>query len=161
MQRRMSKQRQRGLTSVEFAIIGGLFFMVLFGVIEMGRALFVINTLTEATRRGARMAAVCPVGDPTPASSAVFAGGNGKSAVVYGLTTSNVEVDYLDSNGNVLASPTGSYGSIDYVRVKIVGFTLPLVIPFVMPKLALSGFATTLPRESLGVPRSGTVEPCP
>jgi len=160
MRGRPGKQRQKGVTTVEFAIIGVAFFIVLFGVIEMGRALFVVSTLTEATRRGARMAAVCPVGDPAPASAAVFADGNGGSTVVSGLTASNVEIDYLDSNGAVIANPTASYGSIDYVRAKIVGFTLPLFIPFVMPTLALSGFETTLPRESLGVPRSGTVQPC-
>lgn len=160
MRRHGSTSRQNGTTTVEFAIVAVAFFMVLFGVIEMGRALFVVNTLTEATRRGARLATVCPVGDPAPASAAVFADGNGGSTVVYGLTTGNVEIDYLDSSGAVLPSPTTSFNSIAYVRTKIVGFTLPLLIPFVMPTLSLSGFATTLPRESLGIPRSGTVQPC-
>lgn len=159
MRRQMSKQRQQGLTTVEFAIIGAVFFVVLFGVIEMGRALFVVNTLTEVTRRGARMAAVCPVGDPAPASAAIFDSGNGSSAFVYGLSTSNVEIDYLDSNGNPLPNPTASFGSIDYVRAKIVGFALPLYIPIVLPTLTLSGFETTLPRESLGVTRTA-IQPC-
>lgn len=160
MRQPRARQRQEGLTTVEFSIVGALFFVVLFGVIEIGRALFVINTLEEAARRGARMAAVCPVGDPAPASVAVFDQGNGSSAVVYGLTTGNVEVDYLDSNGNVLPNPTAAYSSIGYVRAEIVGFSLPLYIPFIMPTLSLSGFQTTVPRESLGVPRSGTVQPC-
>lgn len=160
MRQQMSRQRQRGLTTVEFSIIGSLFFIVLFGVVEIGRALFVINTLEEAARRGARMAAVCPVGDSAPASAAVFDSGNGSSAVISGLSTGNVEIDYLDSNGNILPNPMGSYGSIEYVRAQIVGFSLPLFIPFIMPTLSLSGFQTTLPRESLGVPRSGTVQPC-
>lgn len=158
--RRQEGKRQKGVTTVEFAVVGVAFFMVLFGVIEMGRAVFVVNTLTEATRRGARLAAVCPVGDPAPASAAVFANGNGGSTVVYGLTSGNVEIDYLDSSGAVIPNPTASFDSIDYVRAKIVGFTLPLLIPLVMPTLTLSGFATTLPRESLGIPRSGTVQPC-
>lgn len=160
MRRQVSQPRQRGVTTVEFAIIGVVFFVVLFGVIEIGRALFVVNALTEATRRGARMAAVCPVGDPAPASVAVLDSGNGGSAVIYGLTKENIEIQYLDSNGNVLPNPTASFSSIDYVQARIVGFVLPLFIPFVMPTLMLSGFQTTLPRESLGVPRSGTVQPC-
>lgn len=159
MRRKVSQQRQKGLTTVEFAIIGAVFFVVLFGVIEMGRALFVVNTLTEATRRGARMAAVCPVGDPAPASAAVFDNGSGSSSVVYGLTTGNIEIDYLDANGNVLPNPTATFGSIDYVRAKIVGFTLPLYIPIVLPTLSLSGFEATVPRESLGVTRTA-VQPC-
>ncbi len=153
---------QRGVTTVEFAIIGVLLFVVVFGVIEFGRALFVMNALTEATRRGARMAAVCPVGDPKPASVAVFDNGTGASAIVAGLTTANVVVSYLDASGAPIASPAtpANFGLIRYVRVSIVGFTQILVIPTIMPVIPMNGFSTTLPRESLGIPRSGVVTPC-
>lgn len=151
---------QRGVTTVEFAIIGTALFLVLFGVIEFGRALFVVNALTEATRRGARMAAVCQIGDATPASVAVFGNGSGASTVVSGLTTGDVEIDYLDASGNVVGDPTANFGLIRYVRAKIVNFQLPLLIPFVMPILQLSGFETTIPRESLGVLPGGGIQPC-
>lgn len=154
------RRANAGVTTVEFAIIGTLLMIVVFGVIEMGRALYVVNVLTEAARRGARMATVCPVGDPKPAKVAVFDTGGGTSSVVSGLTESNVVVQYLDSSGNVLANPTGSYGSIQYVRVSITGFTMSLFIPVIAPSLNLSGFAATLPRESLGVPPTGTVTAC-
>lgn len=154
------KRRQHGITTVELAIIATLLLMVIFGVIEISRALYVVNTLTEATRRGARMAAVCPIGDPKPASVAVFDAGGGGSAIVNGLTTANVSVEYLDTSGNVIANPAASFSSIRYVRVRIVDFTQSLIIPFIMPSLSLSGFSTTLPRESLGIPRVGVVTPC-
>lgn len=154
------KRRQKGIAIVEFAIVGVLLMMVIFGVIETGRALFTVNALTEATRRGARMAAVCPVGDPKAASVAVFDSGGGRSAVVSGLTTANIDVSYLDVSGNVIANPAGNFGSIRYVRARIVNFTQSLIIPFIMPSLSLSGFSTTLPRESLGIPRVGVVTPC-
>lgn len=159
-QRSHGPPRQRGTAVVEFAIAGAILFTVLFGVIEMGRALFVVNTLTEATRRAVRMAAVCPIGDPKPASAGVFEAGGGRSAVVPGLTTSNIVIEYLDANGAVLANPAGSYGSIRYVRARIAGFSLPLIVPLLMPVLSLDGFPATLPRESLGVPRSGSVQSC-
>jgi Flp pilus assembly protein TadG len=154
------KRFQAGVTTVEFAIIGLLLFIVIFAVIELGRALFVVNTLTEATRRGARMAAVCPVGDPKPASVAVFDSGNGSSSVVSGLTGQNVLVEYLDVNGAPIANPAANFSSILYVRVSIVNFTLSLFIPTLMSTIPMSGFTTTLPRESLGIPRSGVVQPC-
>lgn len=161
MERRWKDRRAEcGLTTVEFAIISTVLFMVLFGVIEFGRALFVVNTLTEAARRGARMATVCPIGDPAPANAAVFSSGSGASAVISGLTTANVQIDYLDASGNVIADPVTDFGLILYVRVQIVNFQLPLFIPFVMPTLTFSGFATTIPRESLGVPRTGAITPC-
>lgn len=151
---------QRGLTTVEFSLIGIVLFLVLFGIIEFGRTLYVVNVLTEATRRGARLAAVCPVDDPYPAKGAVFAAGGSASAVVPGLTTSNVQIQYLDDAGNVISDPVTDFGEIHYVRATIVGFSMPLVIPFISPTISLSGFATTMPRESLGVPRSGTINPC-
>lgn len=154
------RRAHAGVTTVEFAIIGTLLMIVVFGIIEMGRALYVVNVLTEAARRGARMAAVCPVGDPKPAKVAVFDTGSGTSSVVSGLTESNVQVQYLDGSNNVLANPATSFGNIRYVRVSITGFTMSLFIPVIAPTLNLSGFAATLPRESLGVPRTGVVTAC-
>ncbi len=158
----MKGMRQRGTTTVEFAIIGTVLMVVVFAVIEFGRALFVINMLTEATRRGARMAAVCPVGDPKPAQVAVFANGGTNSSIVAGLTTANVQVQYLDTNGVVIASPgtAAGFNSIRYVRVSIVGFTQTLLIPLHLTAVPLSGFSTTLPRESLGVYPSVGSTPC-
>jgi Flp pilus assembly protein TadG len=154
------RKLQSGTTTVEFAIIGSVMMVVVFAVIEIGRALYTINVLTEAARRGARMAAVCPVGDPKPASVAIFDSGSGTSSVVSGLTTSNIQIQYLDVNGNVIANPSANFSSIQYVQSSIVGFTLPLIIPGIMPTLNLSGFTATLPRESLGIPRAGTVTAC-
>jgi Flp pilus assembly protein TadG len=158
----MTRRRQRGTTTVEFAIIGTVLMVVVFSVIEFGRAMFVINMLTEATRRGARMAAVCPVGDPKPAQVAVFANGGANSSIVAGLTTANVQVQYLDTNGAVIASPgtVAGFNLIRYVRVSIVGFTQTLLIPLHITAVPLSGFATTLPRESLGVYPSVGSTPC-
>lgn len=153
-------QTQRGVTTVEFAIVSAVLFVVLFGIIEFGRALFVINALTEATRRGARMAAVCPVNDPMPAEVAVFGNGGSTSTVVSGLTTANVLIQYLDTTGTVITDPTTDFSQIRYVRAEIHNFSLPLFIPFIMPTLSLSGFPATIPRESLGVPRSGVITPC-
>ena len=151
---------QRGTTTVEFAIIGVLVMVVVFGVIEFGRALFVVNVLTEATRRGARMAAVCPVGDPKPASVAVFDNGGGGSSMVAGLTTANIQVQYLDVSGAAIANPTANFGAIHYVSVSIVGFTQTLYIPSLVTSIPMNGITTTLPRESLGVPRAGVVTAC-
>jgi Flp pilus assembly protein TadG len=43
---------------VEFAIVGLLLFIVVFGVIDVGRAVWNYNTLAHATREGARYAIV-------------------------------------------------------------------------------------------------------
>lgn len=154
------RRHQQGLTTVEFAIIGVVVIIVLFGVIEMGRMLFVMNTLTEGTRRGARVAVVCPINDPSIARATVFSEDGSNSAIIRGLTTANVTVEYLDMVGNVIGDPTADFGRIRYVRTRIVNFTHELIIPFLMRTMIMQGFQTTLPRESLGIPREGAVQPC-
>lgn len=155
------RSRQRGVTTVEFAIIAAVFLMVLFGIIEFGRALFVANALAESTRRGARTAAVCPVGDPGPARVAIMADADDRSLIASDLTTGNVVVSYLDQAGAPLANPAGNFTAIRYVRVRIVGFTQQLLIPFVMPEFLMPQFTATLPIESLGYsPTQQAFLPC-
>ena len=134
--------------------------MVKFGSIEIARAFFVYTTLEEATRRGARVAAVCQVNDPAIREIAALSDGGPASDVIYGLTTANIVVEYLDTAGNALGDPIGSYGLIRYVRVRIVNYTYTGWIPFMNVVFTSPGFAATLPRESLGVPREGVVTPC-
>src|SRR5262245_25345431 len=111
--------RQRGLATVEFAIVGATFFLLLFGVLEFGRALFVWNTLNEVTRRGARVAAVCPVNHSAIKHVAVFdtPGGTGESPFLHGLTMDNVTVEYLDTGAAVIGDPQANFTDIRYVRV--------------------------------------------
>jgi Flp pilus assembly protein TadG len=155
------RNRQQGITTIEFAIVGAVFFIVLFGVLEFGRALFVANALAESTRRGARVAAICPVGDPRPAQVAIFANGNGASLIAPNLTTANVVVAYLDQAGAPLANPTASYSAIRYVQVRIVNFTQQMLIPFATAQLLMPPFTATLPIESLGYsPTQQAFLPC-
>lgn len=143
-------RHQRGITSIEFAIVAAVLFTIMFAVIEFGRALFVANALVEGTRRGARIAAVCPIGDARAAQAAIMADAGGASLIAPDLTTDYVAVSYLDQNGATLANPGGSFTSIQYVRVRIVGYQMQLMIPFVMPEFLVPEFAATLPKESLG-----------
>jgi Flp pilus assembly protein TadG len=152
---------EKGLTSVEFAVVGLLFFVVLFGVFEVSRAFYYFNALDEVTRRGARMAAVCVVNDPAIAEVAVFnaSGGPAASGLIPGLTTANVQVDYLNRDGVVIGDPVTNFGNIDYVQVSIVNFQHQLIIPTNFITITSPDFRTVLPRESLGVSREGFT-PC-
>lgn len=151
---------QQGTTTVEFAIIGAALLIVLFAIVEIGRALFVMNALNESTRRGARVAVVCPIHDPAAVQAAVFDGSNGRGSIVAGLGPENILIEYLDANGTVLGDPVDGFSSIRYVRSRVVDFNHQLIIPLAMPAIPAPAFETTLPRESLGVPREGTVTPC-
>jgi hypothetical protein len=160
------KKPQQGITTVEFALIASLAMIVLFGVIEVARALFVWNTLVEATRRGARVAVVCSVNVNSSAikRAAVFGkpdGGNDgnnsplDSPVLHGLSTDNVTITYLDESGvpiDVSAGIKKVFDDIAYVQVGI-DYQHTLFIPFVDQQdlnLNAPSFSTTLPVESLG-----------
>jgi Flp pilus assembly protein TadG len=157
----MTKRRQGGVTTVEFAVIGVGMLLVLFGVIEIGRAMFVLNALNEATRRSARMATVCPINDPAIAQVGLFnAPGSTGNRIVGGLSTANFAIEYLDSNGVVIANPVANFSQIHYVRTRIVNFQHQMLIPFATYLFTTPQFATTLRRESLGVPRAGVIQPC-
>ena len=163
----MNIKRQAGTTSVEFAIVGMVMMVCLLGVIEVSRLLFVINALGESTRRGARLAAVCPVGDPAIAQMAVFnSTGGTNSPVVNGLSTANIQLEYLRADGSPipgdpidLSADPAIYATINYVRVQIVNYVHQWIFPgaltFNMPPQP-----STLPRESLGVPRNEPIQSC-
>jgi hypothetical protein len=155
----MDRKGQLGLTTVETAIVALVAMLTLFGSIEVARAFFVYTTLEEATRRGARVAAVCQVNDPAIREIAALSTGGPASAVIRGLTTANIVVQYLDQAGNTLGDPMASYGLIRYVRVRIVGFTHQMVIPLFATSFPTPDFETTLPAESLGV-WPGGLSPC-
>jgi len=143
-------RRQLGITMVEFSIVGVLLFILLFGVIEFGRLLSTFATLGESTRRAARLATVCPVNDPGITSTGLFAG-------LPGFTSTNLQIQYLKDDGTILAAPGGAdFNSIQYVRVQVTGYSVPLAIPVINPTVTAPAFQVTLPREALGVTRTTT-----
>ena len=154
--------KQRGMAVVEFAIVGAVAIMMIFAVLEIARAVFVANALTEATRRGARMAVVCPINDPAIAQVATFnaPGAGNSSPFVYQLDTTDFVLEYLDLTGAIIGDPIANFGFIRYIQVRVVNFQHELLIPFASATFTMPEFKTTLPRESLGVPRSGAITPC-
>ena len=165
------KKNQQGLATVEFAIVGALLMLLLLGVIEFARLVFVWNTATEATRRGARIAAVCPVNAPAIQNVTVFNdpairnitvfnddATSGQSALITGLSSADVQVEYLDAGGNPAdctycncddTCGDTSFVSIKYVQVSIENYQHTLAFPPIT--LTMPPFETTLPRESLGI----------
>ena len=142
------RKHNRGLTTVEFSIVATVLFMTLFAVLEFSRLMYTFAVLAEGTRRGARLATVCPLNDAGIANTVNF-------AALPGFASNDVQLSYLDASGAV----TATYSAIAYVRVSIVGYSVPLSIPIVNPTIASPGFAVTLPRESLGVSPTA-VTPC-
>jgi hypothetical protein len=66
-------QRRRGATTVEFAFVAILLFMLLFGIFEYGRFLFVYHMTTNAARDAARFACVHTSGGTMPGEPVTIA----------------------------------------------------------------------------------------
>ena len=150
----MNRNRQRGTTTVEFAIVGAVALGLIFTVIEFGRILFTLNILDEGARRGARVAAVCAIGDAKIAEATAFVS-------LPGISTSNVVTEYLNGNGGVLGDPAGANRSaIRFVRVRIVNYDFPVALPFIATTFSAPQISAIFPAESLGVPYSGAAPAC-
>ncbi len=53
---RLCRRNRQGAAAVEFAIVAPVFFLMVFGMIEFGRAIMVKQVMTNAARDGARLA---------------------------------------------------------------------------------------------------------
>lgn len=127
---------QRGVAAVEFAIVSALFFTTLLGVIEMGRLLWTWNAAVEATRYGARLAAVCDIGDSDIRTRMI-----GRLPT---LLSTNITVTYLNPPA---ANNTCTAANCKAVRVSLNGYTHDTIIPFLPLSLTLPSFSTTLRKE--------------
>jgi hypothetical protein len=162
----MSYYHQKGTTTVEFAIVATLVLTMIFGVIEVGRGYYVYSMLDDVARRGARLAAVCPINDPAISQMAIYneSGVSSESRLVNGLTPAHVLIDYLDANNGVVTTPTDpeKFIEIRYVRARVVNYTHSIIAPLIGNggNIQMPQFESILPRESLGVPREGAITPC-
>jgi Flp pilus assembly protein TadG len=51
----VARSRRLGATSIEFAVVGSVFFIVTMGIVEVSRGLMVQHLLTNAARQGCRV----------------------------------------------------------------------------------------------------------
>lgn len=152
----MNGRRTRGVFVVEFAIVGSMLFMLLFGIIEIGRLYYTVNALNEVARRGARLAAVCNIYDPHVLHRALFneAGDGGVSPLIANLQSSHLHLEYYDKGGDGVADPNdlvsaNGFRAIRFVQLRVENFPFNLMIPGI-GGITLPIFQSTMPRESLG-----------
>lgn len=130
-ERRAIRSRQAGVAAVEFALVSVVFFMILFGALEMGRLLWTWNAAAEATRLGARMAVVCDINEPNIVAR--------MRERLPALAATNVTLVYI---------PSGcTDANCQSVRVQLSGYTHQAIIPFAPLSITIPPFQTTLPRE--------------
>ena len=157
------KRNERGASLLEFTIVAAIFFTALFGVLEFGRLLWVHNTLRDAARRGARYAVVRKndaAGIAAVKNMVVYGDPNANPAtaapVATGLTTSNVQVDYVNFNGIQLSARAS---------VSIINYQFKFAVPLVGTTVNMPAYRTSQTGESAGyvpcdIPSATPMAPC-
>ncbi len=136
------KHRQDGAAAVEFALVAALFITLLLGLIDFGRILFIWNAAAEATRLGARTSVVCDIGATRVLSD---------MQQFVPVTTTNVQIDWYDGNGNI--STTCTHANCAGVAVSIKDLSITPFSPLAwigFSSLSVPGFSTYLSREIMG-----------
>ncbi|TAK40416.1 MAG: pilus assembly protein [Betaproteobacteria bacterium] len=137
--RQRARFGQSGVTAVEFALISVALVLLLVGIVQFGLAMFIFDSAAEATRRGARLAVVSPVGSYARIETEmryVMPLSEGCTMSIAWMPNSPQQCDAR---------------SCEYVVASVQGCTVwPWFAWFIDP-LAVPAFATALPRESLGV----------
>ena len=106
----------RGQAMVEFALVLPLFLALIFGVLDFGRAIYALNTITNAAREGARYGIISP-SDTSGIQTKVQT-----FAATLAIPSSNITVSCSDSGG------CSSAGAGDTITVAVSYQYVPFVI---------------------------------
>lgn len=129
----LSRRAQHGVTMVEFALVALIFFTLLLGVMEFGRWMYTLNAAGEATRLGARLAAVCDQNEPQIKER--------MREMLASLDDAQIAISY---------SPAGcTAASCRTVEVRLVDVYFTPLIPLLGIEAPVPPFTTTLSRESM------------
>ena len=128
-----NKQKIKGVYVVEFTLIIGLYLLTIFMVMEAITYMYLMNTASEITRRGARLAVVCNMNAPGILSEMTSRYPN--------LTSQNVVIKYSPDGCNEVNCQT--------VRVSLKDLTTNIIGVTADVTTITRDFATTLPRESM------------
>ena len=143
MRAKNMKGDERGAALLEFAIGSTIFVSAMFGVLEVGRMLWVHNSLVDATRRAARYAVNqgMSTGAQTEAkNTAVYGNAAGAGQpLVPGLSISQVKITYQNFQ---LGGGT--------VTAEIENYDFSFVLPLVSKTMRLPAYKTSLTAENAG-----------
>ncbi|MDE1349235.1 pilus assembly protein [Vibrio aestuarianus] len=150
-------QSIQGIAVIEFTLASSVLFVLLFSIISIGYLMFSLQAINDVTRKAARLAAVCQISQSQQIASSVAA-----SSVIAGIDADSIEIEYLDQDGVVLASPTAQ--NVRFVRARVVSLTYQLLslLDFLGESglIDIPSFETTIPSESLGIVPNGTNTNC-
>lgn len=143
-----NKPRQAGAALIEFSLSILVFFVVMMGIVEFGRALFLINMAGKATQLATRLATLCDQNDPQ-----------------YNIIRDKVKY-FIEASGQIKV-PSGTWlnitpnsdtcyfqpktGSVDpcWITTSLSNLSFKLMIPLVDTRITLPEYRVTQVREAM------------
>jgi Flp pilus assembly protein TadG len=123
---RSAHRARRGASTVEFAFVAPLFFMMVLGIVEVGRACMVTELLTEAARRACRQGVIEGTGSDTIQQTAMDfltgVGINGENAAVYvnDLPAGTTNVGTMPAYTEITVVVTVPVGNVTWTPINFV-----------------------------------------
>lgn len=115
--------QKKGAAIVEFALVLPLLVMLLFGIIEMGRAFYTWSVMSEATREGARVGIV-EIDDT-------------EAATVAETATSDF-LNQMSMTGVAVNADITQIGGVDMVRVQATFDFQPFGLQGIIPAFTIN-----------------------
>ncbi len=115
----------RGSAFVEFGILGPVFFLVIVGMIDFGRMMWLSNSVEHAATEGARYAAVRGTGKPTVATAQQIEDFARAQVTLIPTGDMTVNVSWTPANNNNPGSTVTvrvTYDDFEYLLVGFLGF---------------------------------------
>ena len=146
----------RGQALVEFSLAIVVFLVILMGIFDLGRAIFMYNGVSEAARDIARRTAVYPYGGiggsnylgSSLETQSVISTQRGLVPGMVPLSAGSPDFECVDIAGNPSTNNTcGSGDAQDYVRVTVKAVYSP-----VTPLVSLAGPITLSSTSTVAVP---------
>lgn len=141
------RQRSRGQSLVEFALILPVLIVTLLGMLDFGRAIYAYNAVSEAARNGARVAIV----NQTPSDICLVAAGR---AVALGLPTAcapngnpGTQGVWVTTSGVAGCTPVPDINCLESVKVTYQFRPITPVIGAILGPINISS-TSTVPVEN-------------
>jgi Flp pilus assembly protein TadG len=120
--RRPLRRGEKGAAIVEFALVVPLLLLLLWGIVDIGRAFYTLNNLASAVREGARTAAVMAT-DPTIAANKTLI----KTAVTTAFTPIGPPLKPESVFVTLANRQVTVKASYPFAPLVLVGWTFPVV----------------------------------
>ena len=142
-------EQQRGAALVEFSLSILVFFVVVMGIVEFGRALFLINMAGKATQMATRLATIC---DQSDSQYYII-----RNKVKFFIQSSG-QIRVPSSNGWLNITPNSdtcytlpTSGSVDpcWITTSLSNLSFKLMIPLVDIHITLPEYRVTQVREAM------------